>query len=239
MSITFRGSVFYNCKDQRSLLTLVVLFQLDVSLSFHLLVYFISHTNAVVRYLILYTHKLSYSISYFKRTRSIYSQIVFNLLHTRASGSSDFGCADLFSDDLYKKDHFWEYLFLKLYFLCHKLALFLLLRIIKILQLRLAKPVTHQTHTKLSPIPVPVILVSSKPVSYKQLIQPVKQSQPDIISKPIVQVPQRPPTSPTATPSSFKSLESLALLHTPLQAHHVQQIQSPIYHYNKQLQTAV
>ena len=36
---------------------------------------------------------------------------------------------------------------------------------IKILQLRLAKPV--QTHTKLSSIPVPVIPVSSKPVSEK------------------------------------------------------------------------
>ena len=94
--------------------------------------------------------------------------------------------------------------------------------VIKLLQSCLAKPVTHQTHTKLSPISVSVIPVSSKPVSYKQLTQTVKQSRPDRISKPIVQVPQRPPASPTATPSPFKSLESLAPMHTPLQAHHIQ-----------------
>ena len=110
---------------------------------------------------------------------------------------------------------------------------------IKILQSRLAKPVTHQTHTKLSPIPVPVIPVSSKPVSYKQLIQTVKQSRPDRISKPIVQVPQRPPASPTATPSPFKPHELLTPMHTPLEAHHIQWIPRPIYRYNKQLQTVI
>ena len=67
--------------------------------------------------------------------------------------------------------------------------------IIKILQLRLAKPVTHQTHTKL--LPVPVVPVSSKPVSYKQLIQTVKKSRPHRVSKPIVQVQEQPPASPT------------------------------------------
>ena len=44
---------------------------------------------------------------------------------------------------------------------------------------------TSDTH-KLSP--VPVVPVSSKPVSYKQLIQTVKQSRPHRVSKPIVQV---------------------------------------------------
>ena len=75
--------------------------------------------------------------------------------------------------------------------------------VIKKLLSRLAKPVPHQTHTKLSPIPVPLILVSSKPVSYKQLIKTVKQSRTDRISKPIVQVQQPTPASPTvtATPS--------------------------------------
>ena len=43
---------------------------------------------------------------------------------------------------------------------------------IKIFQLYLAKLVTHQIHTKFSP--VPVVSVTSKPVSYKQLIQTVK-----------------------------------------------------------------
>ena len=70
---------------------------------------------------------------------------------------------------------------------------------IKILQSRLTKPVTTHPHTKLSPVPVTVIPVPSKPVSYKQLIKTVKQSRPDRISKPIVQVPQRPPASPTVT----------------------------------------
>ena len=108
---------------------------------------------------------------------------------------------------------------------------------INILQSQLAKPVTHQIHTKLSP--VPVVPVSSKPVPYKQLIQTVKRSRPDRISKPIVQVQQRPPVLPTATPFPFRSLESLAPLHTPLQAHHIQWRKAPIYRYNKQLQTAI
>ena len=47
------------------------------------------------------------------------------------------------------------------------LALLLLLFVIKILQSRLVKPVTQQIHTKLSL--VPVVPVSSKPVSHKQL----------------------------------------------------------------------
>ena len=109
----------------------------------------------------------------------------------------------------------------------------------KILQLRLAKPVPHQTHTKLLPIPVPVIPVSSKPVSYKQLIQTVKQSRPDRISKPIVQVPQRPPASPTVTSFPFKPHTPLQSHPTPLQAHHIEWIQAPTYRYNKQLQTAI
>ena len=92
---------------------------------------------------------------------------------------------------------------------------------IKILQFRLAKPVLTHTHTKLSPVPVTVIPVSSKPVSYKQLIKTVKQFRPDRISKAIVQVPQRPPASPTVTPFPFKPHESLAPVHTPLQAHHI------------------
>ena len=117
---------------------------------------------------------------------------------------------------------------------------------IKILQSRLTKPVTTHPHTKLSPVPVTVIPVSSKPVSYKQLIKTVKQSRPDRISKPIVQVPQRPPASPTVTESPFKThtplfdpFKSLRPLHTPLQAHHIEWIQAPTYRYNKQLQTAI
>ena len=106
---------------------------------------------------------------------------------------------------------------------------------IKILQSRLAKPVTHQTHTKLSPIPVPVIPVSSKPVSYKQLIKTVKQSRPDRISKPIVQVPQRPPASPTVTPFPFKPHTQLQSHLTRVQAHYIKWIKAPIYRYNKQL----
>ena len=110
---------------------------------------------------------------------------------------------------------------------------------IKILQSRLTKPVTTHPHTKLPPVPVTVIPVPSKPVSYKQLIKTVKQSQPDRISKPIVQVQQRSPASPTATPSPFKPYELLAPMHTPLQAHHIKWIQSPICRYNKQLQTTI
>ena len=111
---------------------------------------------------------------------------------------------------------------------------------IKVLQSGLAKPVTHQIHTKLSL--VPVVPVSSKPVSFKQLIQTVKRSRPNRISKPIVQVQQRPLESPTAipaTPSPFKSLELLAPLYTRLQEHHIKWIHAPIYCYKKQLQTAI
>ena len=73
----------------------------------------------------------------------------------------------------------------------------------------------------------------------------MKQSRPDRISKPIVQVPQRPPASPTVTSFPFKPQESLSRVHiplqshTPLQAHHIKWIQAPIYRYNKQLQTAI
>ena len=62
---------------------------------------------------------------------------------------------------------------------------------IKILQSRLAKPVTHQIHTKLPP--VPMIPVSNKSVTYKQLIQTAKQSQPLQVPKSIIKVQQRPP----------------------------------------------
>ena len=83
---------------------------------------------------------------------------------------------------------------------------------IKILQLRLAKSVTLQTNTKLLPIPV-----SSKLVSYKQLIQTVKQYRSYRVSKLIVQVQQRPPLSPSTTASPFDPFKSLA----PLQTHHI------------------
>ena len=108
---------------------------------------------------------------------------------------------------------------------------------IKILQSRLAKPVTLKTHTKLLPVPV-----TSKPFSYKQIIQTVKQSRPTRVSKAIVQVQQRPPASPTApskTASLFDPFKSLAPLHTPLQAHHTKWIKAPICRYSKQLQTAI
>ena len=105
---------------------------------------------------------------------------------------------------------------------------------IKILRSRLAKPVTLQTHTKLMPVPV-----TSKPFSYKQIIQIAKQSWPPRVTKAIVQVQQRvqqrPPASPSTTASPFKPFKSLALL----QAHHIKWIQSPIYRYNKQLKTAI
>ena len=101
---------------------------------------------------------------------------------------------------------------------------------IKTLRTRLAKPATLQTHTKLSPVPV-----ASKPVSYKQLIQTVKQSRLHRVSKPIVQVQQRPPASPSTIASPFDPFKSLTPLHTPLQAHHIQWIQAPIYCSNKQL----
>ena len=105
---------------------------------------------------------------------------------------------------------------------------------IKILQSHLAKPVTLKTHTKLMPVPV-----TSKPFSYKQIIQTVKQSRPTRVSKAIVQVQQRPPASPTAPASLFDPFKSLAPLHTPLQAHHTKWIKAPICRYNKQLQTAI
>ena len=131
-----------------------------------------------------------------------------------------------------------------------------MLLFIKILQSRLTKPVTTHSHTKLSPVPVTVIPVPSKPVSYKQLIKTVKQSRPDRISKPIVQVPQWPPASPTVTSFPFKQHTPLydpfkshtpvqakihipLQSHTPLQAHHIEWIQAPRYRYNKQLQTAI
>ena len=108
---------------------------------------------------------------------------------------------------------------------------------IKILQSRLAKLVTHQTHTKLTP--VPVVPVSSKPVSYKQLIPTVKQSWPHRVSTPIVQVQQWPPASPTAQSKTATPFKSLAPMHTLLQAHHIKWIQAPICRYNKQLQTTI
>ena len=75
---------------------------------------------------------------------------------------------------------------------------------------------------------------------YKQLIQIVKQSWPNRVSKPIVQVQQQPPASPSAIPSPFKSLESLVPLHAPLQAHPMKWVQALIIcRYNKQLQTAI
>ena len=108
---------------------------------------------------------------------------------------------------------------------------------IKILQSRLVKPVTLKTHTKLMPVPV-----TSKPFSYKQIIQTVKQSRPTQVSKPIVQVQQQPPASPTAskTASLFDPLNtSRAPFQIPLQAHHTKWIQAPICRYSKQLQTAI
>ena len=92
-------------------------------------------------------------------------------------------------------------------------------------------------HTKLLPVPV-----TSKPFSYKQIIQTVKQSRPTRVSKQTVQVQQQPPASPAAskTASLFDPFnKSLALLYTPLQAHHIKWIQAPICPYNKQLQTAI
>ena len=98
------------------------------------------------------------------------------------------------------------------------------LQVIKILQSRLAKPVTLKTHTKLMPVPV-----TSKPFSYKQIIQTVKQSRPTRVSKPIVQVQQQLQASPTAskTASLFDPLNtSRAPFQIPLQAHHIKWIQA-------------
>ena len=88
-------------------------------------------------------------------------------------------------------------------------------------------------------MPVPV---TSKPLSYKQLIQTVKQSWSPRVTRAIVQVQQqvqqRPPASPAApstTASLFEPFKSLALL----QAHHIKWIQLHICRYNKQLQTAI
>ena len=108
---------------------------------------------------------------------------------------------------------------------------------IKILQLRLAKSVTLQTYTNLSPVPH-----SSKLFFYKQLIQIVKQSWPHRVPKSIVQVQQRPlasPTVPSTTASPFDPFKSLALLHTPLQAHYIKWIQASICCYNKKFQSAI
>ena len=108
---------------------------------------------------------------------------------------------------------------------------------IRILRSHLAKPVTLQTHTKLMSVPI-----TSKPFSYKQIIQTAKQSRPQQVTKAIVHVQQRPPASPTApskTASLFDPFKSLAPLHTPLQAHHTKWIKAPICRYSKQLQTAI
>ena len=83
------------------------------------------------------------------------------------------------------------------------------------LRSRLAKPVTLQTHTKLTPVPV-----SSKLISYKQLIQTAKQFWTPRVPKSIVQEPQRLPASPCTPASLFEPFKSFAQLHTPLQAYH-------------------